>query len=57
MWFRPSESRVSCIQGLSAGEILLCEPDSHRVIIVDSDGHEVWEFKNLDYAWRAIYVP
>lgn len=56
MWFRKSESRVSCIQELPAGAILLCEPDAHRVVIVDADGRPVWEWPNLDYPWRAIYL-
>jgi hypothetical protein len=57
IWFRESASRVSCIQRLSASEILLCEPDTHRVVIVGPDGHVVWELGNLNYPWRAIYVP
>jgi hypothetical protein len=57
VWFRESESRASCIQGLPAGEILLCEPDRHRVVIVDRDGHAAWELGDLGYPWRAVYVP
>jgi hypothetical protein len=56
IWARESASRVSCIQELSGGEILLCEPDSHRVAIVDVTGRLVWELTGLDYAWRAIYL-
>ena len=56
MWFRESASRVSCIQALPTGEIFLCEPDTHRVAIVDADGRPVWELQNLDYPWRAIYL-
>ena len=48
VWFRPSNSRVSCIQHLANDEVLLCEPDTHRVVIVDHDGVLVWEFPNLD---------
>jgi hypothetical protein len=57
VWFRPSKSRVSCIQHLASDEVLLCEPDAHRVGIVDADGVLVWEFPNLDYPWRAVYLP
>lgn len=56
VWFRPSPSRVSCIQQLAGDEILLCEPDAHRVRIVDREGTTVWTFADLDYAWRAVYV-
>jgi hypothetical protein len=56
IWFRESASRASCIQRLSASEILLCEPDTRRVVIVGPDGHVVWELGNLNYPWRAIYV-
>ena len=56
-WFRSSKSRVSCIQNLAGGEVLLCEPDAHRVAIADRDGEIVWELSNLDYPWRALYIP
>lgn len=56
VWFRPSKSRVSCIQQLANDEVLLCEPDAHRVVIVDGDGVLVWEFADLDYPWRAAYI-
>jgi hypothetical protein len=56
-WFRPLESRVSCIQHLPNNEVLLCEPDAHRVSNVDARGSIVWAVSNLDYAWRAVYVP
>jgi len=55
-WF-PSKSRVSCIQHLPGGEVLLCEPDVHRVAIADRDGAIVWELPNLEYPWRALYIP
>jgi hypothetical protein len=56
-WFRQSKSRVSCIQSLVGGEVLLCEPDVHRVAIADPDGTIVWELPDLDYPWRALYIP
>jgi hypothetical protein len=56
-WFRQSESRVSCIQNLAGGEVLLCEPDVHRVAIADPNGAIIWEVSNLDYPWRALYIP
>jgi hypothetical protein len=56
MWFRASKSRVTCIQELPAGEIFLCEPDSHRVAIVDAEGQVIWQYANLDYPWRAIHL-
>ena len=56
-WFRPSKSRVSCIQHLPGGDVLLCEPDIHRVAIADRDGVIVWELPNLEYPWRALYLP
>jgi hypothetical protein len=56
-WFRPSKSRVSCIQNLPGGEVLLCEPDVHRVAIADQTGAIAWECSNLDYPWRALYIP
>ncbi len=55
-WFRESKSRVTCIQELPAGEIFLCEPDAHRVAIVDSERRTIWQYANLDYPWRAIYL-
>ena len=55
-WF-PSKSRVSCIQHLPGGEVLLCEPDVHRVAIAVRDGAIVWELPNLEYPWRALYIP
>lgn len=57
VWSRKSASRVSCVQQLANGEILLCEPDSHRVSIVDANGVATWSLDRLDYAWRAVHVP
>jgi hypothetical protein len=56
-WTRKSPSRVSCVQQLAHGEILLCEPDSHRVSIIDANGDVAWRLDGLQYAWRALYVP
>src|SRR5262245_25820239 len=56
-WFRPAKSRVTCIQNLPDGEILLCEPDLHRVVIVDRSGVVVWSLSSLEHPWRALYLP
>lgn len=58
IWFRewPSK-RVTCIQALTAGEILLCDPDARRVVIVDADGQITWESGDVGFPWSAIYLP
>jgi hypothetical protein len=56
VWFRESASRVSCIHPLAAGELLLCEPDTGRIVIVDRDGQLAWEMGPIDYGWWAFYL-
>jgi hypothetical protein len=56
VWFRDDESRITCIQALPGGEILVCKPDARRVAIFDADGRTIWQMTSLDYPWRAIYL-
>jgi hypothetical protein len=55
-WSRKSPSRVSCVEQLRNGEILLCEPDRQRVSIVDANGDVTWRLDELAGPWRAVYV-
>jgi len=56
VWFREWPGRVTCVQALEAGEILLCDPDARHVAIVDRDGDVVWE-SGIGLVWSAVYVP
>jgi hypothetical protein len=56
IWTRKSSSRVTCVEQLASGEILLCEPDRHRVSIVDAGGMVTWSRDGLESGWRAVYL-
>jgi len=56
LWSRPSQSRVSCVQQLANNEVFLCEPDAHRLVIVDHDGSVVWEWTTRGTVWHALVI-
>lgn len=54
IWSRAGFERATSVQELSTGEILVCDPDGGRVVILDANGEIIWERKGLALPWHAI---
>jgi hypothetical protein len=49
--------RVTCIEALPNGEIMLCDPDARQIVIVDRYGEIAWANADVGFAWGALYLP
>jgi outer membrane protein assembly factor BamB len=54
IWSRAGFSRATSARALSDGEILVCDPDGGRIVILDAKGHITWERTGLVRPWHAI---
>jgi hypothetical protein len=44
------------VEDSGSGEILLCDPDARRVVIVDAQGEITWQSGEFGLPWSAVYV-
>lgn len=54
IWSRAGFKRATSVQELPDGEILVCEPDGGRVVILDAKGRITWERAGLVLPWHAV---
>jgi hypothetical protein len=58
LWSRDwTGNRVTCIEALPSGEVLLCDPDARRIVIVDRGGAIAWANGDVGFVWSALYLP